>query len=317
LYAMIRFDTFTTAIVDQLQSTYNGLAAHMLAGVLVVCCIVLLSIEWRIRGPARYARVGSGAPRRRARLRLGHWTAPSIVFVGIVVVLSLGVPITTVLGWLLKGGAASWKLDELWSAIWQTLLLAVVGAIGATLAAFPVAWLSVRVPGRATRLVESCNYFVGSLPGVVVALALVSISVRLVRPLYQTLATVLLAYVVMFLPRALVSLRVSIAQVPIALEEAASSLGRAPLRILGEITLRLAAPGAGAAMALAGLGITNELTATLMLAPNGTQTLAILFWAYSSEIDYAAAAPYALLMVLFALPMTLLLHHQIRRATAQ
>jgi iron(III) transport system permease protein len=35
LYAMIRFDTFTTAIVDQFQSSYNGPAANMLAGVLV------------------------------------------------------------------------------------------------------------------------------------------------------------------------------------------------------------------------------------------------------------------------------------------
>ena len=41
LFVMIRFDTFTTAIVDQFQSTYNGPAAHMLAGVLVLCCLVM------------------------------------------------------------------------------------------------------------------------------------------------------------------------------------------------------------------------------------------------------------------------------------
>ena len=37
---MIRFDTFTTAIVDQFQSAYNGPAANMLAGVLVACCLL-------------------------------------------------------------------------------------------------------------------------------------------------------------------------------------------------------------------------------------------------------------------------------------
>ncbi|HVJ35671.1 MAG TPA: ABC transporter permease subunit, partial [Terriglobia bacterium] len=42
LYAMIRFDTFTTAIFDQFQSTFNGPAANMLAGVLVLCCLLLL-----------------------------------------------------------------------------------------------------------------------------------------------------------------------------------------------------------------------------------------------------------------------------------
>jgi len=37
LYVFVRYDTFTTAIVDQFQSTFNGPAATMLAGVLVAC----------------------------------------------------------------------------------------------------------------------------------------------------------------------------------------------------------------------------------------------------------------------------------------
>jgi len=53
------------------------------------------------------------------------------------------------------------------------------------------------------------------------------------------------------------------------------------------------------------LAITTELTATLLLAPNGTQTLATAFWSHSSEIDYAGAAPYALLMVLMSPPTDL------------
>jgi iron(III) transport system permease protein len=66
-------------------------------------------------------------------------------------------------------------------------------------------------------------------------------------------------------------------------------------------------------MSLVALGITTELTATLMLAPNGTHTLATQFWAFTSEIDYAAAAPYAVTMVLLSLPMTLLLYLQSQR----
>ncbi|TIV48922.1 MAG: iron ABC transporter permease, partial [Mesorhizobium sp.] len=45
LYVFIRFDTFTTAIVDQFQSTFNGPAANMLAAVLVACCFVMLGVE--------------------------------------------------------------------------------------------------------------------------------------------------------------------------------------------------------------------------------------------------------------------------------
>jgi iron(III) transport system permease protein len=54
-----------------------------------------------------------------------------------------------------------------------------------------------------------------------------------------------------------------------------------------------------------------------MLAPNGTRTLAMAFWSFSGEIDYAAAAPYALIMVLFSLPLTWLLHVQSRRVAGR
>ena len=73
LFVMIRFDTFTTAIVDQFQSTYNGPAANMLAGVLVLCCLVAA----RARGAGcaaseRYARSAPAPPGCRGALRLGR-----------------------------------------------------------------------------------------------------------------------------------------------------------------------------------------------------------------------------------------------------
>src|SRR5690606_25602755 len=96
-----------------------------------------------------------------------------------------------------------------------------------------------------------------------------------------------------------------------------ASLGKPPARALWATTVRLSAPGAAAGMALSALGIMNELTATQMLAPNGVRTLALAFWAYSGEIDYAAAAPYAALMVGLSLPLTFLLYVQSRRMAGQ
>ena len=40
VFAMIRFDTFTTAIMTQFQSTFNGTAGNMLASVLVLFCFL-------------------------------------------------------------------------------------------------------------------------------------------------------------------------------------------------------------------------------------------------------------------------------------
>ncbi|MDE1172906.1 MAG: iron ABC transporter permease [Parvibaculaceae bacterium] len=317
LFVMIRFDTFTTAIVQQFQSTFNGPAANMLAGVLVACCLVLLMLEGGLRGRERYARVGSGAAVVPRPFRLGRATIPCLLLPLIIAILSLGVPFVTLTRWLVAGGADIWRFGQIGLALGQTLVLAIGGAAFATLLAIPMAWISIRRPGALQRLLEGCNYIVGSLPGVVVALALVTITVRVALPLYQTLFTILAAYALMFLPRALISLRASIAQAPVELEQAAGSLGRSPVRVLWSVTMRLAAPGAAASMALVSLGIFNELTATQMLAPNGTRTLAMAFWALSGEIDYAGAAPYAVIMVLFSLPLTWLLYVQSRRSAGR
>jgi iron(III) transport system permease protein len=317
LYAMIRFDTFTTAIIDQFQSTYNGPAANMLAGVLVACCFALLGIEANVRGDERYARVGAGAARLPRRWCLRRGRALCLLVPAVTTMLSLGVPFVTLARWLIAGGAGVWHWAEIGSALGQTLVLAVTGALMTTVAAIPMAWLSIRAPGRFQRILEGSNYIVGSLPGVVAALALVTITVRVALPIYQTTVTILVAYVLMFLPRALISLRASIAQAPVELEEAASSLGRSPVQTLWLITIRLSAPGAAAGMALVSLGIANELTATQMLAPSGTETLATAFWSFSSEIDYAAAAPYALILVLFSLPLTWLLYVHSKRTAGR
>ncbi|NUT78583.1 iron ABC transporter permease [Pseudomonas sp. C1C7] len=318
LYAMIRFDTFTTAIFDQFKSTFNGPAANLMAGVLALCCLLMLTAESAARGHARYARVGSGSAREQ---RVVNLRGPATLFALLLQIatcaLALGVPLITLGKWLIAGGLEVWNLPELLPALEQTLLFGLAGAALTTCAAIPIAWLSIRSPGRLQRLLESCNYITSALPGIVVALALVTVTIHFARPIYQTTITVLLAYLLMFLPRALVSLRAGIAQAPVELENMARSLGRSPSHALWLITLRLAAPGAAAGAALVFLAITNELTATLLLAPNGTRTLATGFWAMTSEIDYAAAAPYALMMIVLSLPLTGILYHQSKKTAGR
>jgi iron(III) transport system permease protein len=307
LFVLMRYDTFATAIVDQFQSVFNGAAANLLGGVLVLLCFGLLGLESFLRGDARYARVGTGAARAATRWQVGRWAPLAQVLLVAMVVLSVGVPFYTLTRWLVLGGTGIWKLDFILPALGQTFFLSIAGAALTIVAALPAAWLSVRAPSRLSRLMEASHYYVGALPGVIVALALVTITVRVALPLYQTMATLLVAYLLMFLPRAMVGLRASIAQAPVELERAAQSLGKPPLVAVWQTTVRLAAPGTFAAAALVALGIANELTGTLMLAPNGVRTLATRFWGYTAELDFSSAAPYAVLMVVMSVPLVLLL----------
>ena len=313
LFVFIRFDTFTTAIVDQFQSSFNGPAANLMGGVLVICCLGLLGLEFGLRGDARYSRVGAGAARMPDRVALGRATLPCLALLSVVVILSVGVPCLTLIRWLVAGGFSVWADNAILTALAQTFGLGLTGGLLTVVLAIPFAWISIRRPDPLSKGLEASQYIIGALPGVVVALALVTVTVRVALPLYQTLFTILLAYGLMFLPRALISLRASIAQTPVELEQAATGLGRTPFQAVTQVTMRLAAPGAAAGMALAALGIMTELTATQMLAPNGVRTLAMAFWAKSSELDYAAAAPYAVIMVLLSLPLTVVLFRQSRR----
>ncbi|MEV0298237.1 iron ABC transporter permease [Nocardia sp. NPDC050710] len=313
-FVMIRFDTFTTAIFEQYQSSFAGPAGSMLAGVLVLCCLALLGLEAAARGRSRYARIGSGAPRAATRAHLGPSAVAVLAALVAVSVGALGVPLWTIVRWLRIGGAGVWDFTEIGEALGQTVVLAALAALITTLCAFPVAWIAVRSTSAFARIVEGANYITSSLPGIVIALAMVTVTIRWAPPLYQTVTMVLAAYVLMFLPRALVSVRSGLAQVPIGLEEVSRSLGRSGPATFFRVTLRLTAPAAAAAGALVFVAVATELTATLLLAPTGTRTLAMRFWSLSGELDYAAAAPYALIMIVAAVPVTYLLFTQSRKA---
>jgi len=316
-FAMIRFDTFTTAIMIQFQSTFNGTAGNMLASVLVLLCLILLLAEVRGRGSARYSRVGSGSQAGALRLPLGGYQVPAQVSLLAVVALAFGLPLWFVLKWTVQGGPGVWTADEFIPALLQTLFYGVAGALATTVVAFPLAYLAVRNPTWFSKALELCNYITSSLPGIVVGLAFVTVTIRLVPGIYQSAGVLIAAYVLLFLPRALVSLRSGLVQAPRELEEAAQALGKSPFTAFLRVTLRLTAPAAAGGAALVFLAIVNELTATLLLSPNGTRTLATEFWSKSSEIDYAGAAPYALLMIVLSAPMTYLLFQQSKKAAGQ
>ncbi|MFI5084006.1 MAG: hypothetical protein ACHQCE_23300, partial [Streptosporangiales bacterium] len=55
-----------------------------------------------------------------------------------------------------------------------------------------------------------------------------------------------------------------------------------------------------AAFCLVFLSAVTELTATLLLIPTGTQTLATQFWSYETNLSYSQAAPFALVMIVVA-----------------
>ncbi len=297
-YAFLQFDTFTTAIMDAYRANFGGANAASMGAVLTALCLFLVAGESRLRGRAEYFSLGGTRVARR--VGLGAGTAPALAALVVVVAASLVVPLSTVVRWLLLTDAADWA--PVWAPIAQTVAYAVAGALACTALALPIAWLAIRHRGRLSRVLEGAFYLAGSLPAIIVALALVAAALRLVPAVYQTAVTVVVAYVILFLPRSLVPVRAGLAQIPPGWEEAARSLGASPTRARLRITLPLLVPAMASGAALVAIGAANELTATLLLAPTGTATVATAFWSAASNVEYIAAAPFALALVILSVP---------------
>ena len=306
--SLLRYETFTWAIYIQYESAFDRSIAAGLSLVLVVLALGILTMEAFSRGRSRYYRSSAGAPRPPALVRLGRWRWPALIFCGGVVLLSLVLPISILLFWVIRGALEGEQLVFLWGAMGNSLYVSALAAGAAVVAAIPLVMLTVRYPSHMSSLLERVSYVGFALPGIAIALALVFFGANYATPLYQTIVLLVFAYVILFLPTALGSIRTSLLQVSPRVEEAARSLGRTHLQVLLSITVPLVRSGILAGAALVFLLTMKELPATLLLGPLGFDTLATSIWSAASEAFFTRAAASALLLIVVsAIPMAFLM----------
>jgi iron(III) transport system permease protein len=302
--ALLRTDTFTRAVFIAFDLGFDRTGALVLSTVLVALTALLLAGETVTRRrDARYARVGAGARRPHARARLGAGRWPATLLLAGVAALALGVPALNLVRRLAAGVSRPGSSTEIATAAANSLAVAAAGAALTMLLALPIGLLVARAPGLLASGVERLSYLSHALPGVVIGLSLVFFGVNVAYPLYQTRWLLTLAYAALFLPLAVAAVSAAVAQAPPVLEDVARSLGRSPLRVFASVTVPLTVPGIAAGAALVFLTCMKELPATLLLRPTGMDTLATELWTHTGVAAYAAAAPYAaLLIVLSAIP---------------
>ncbi|MSQ11556.1 MAG: iron ABC transporter permease [Dehalococcoidia bacterium] len=304
--SLLRFESFTQQIYLQYEGSFDRTLAAVFALVLVAITGCILALEARFRGQARYYRSTVGTVKPARTVRLGRWRWAALGFCGLVVLLSLGVPLAVLGYWLAKSAGAGEPLNLVWGAARNSVYVSGLGAAVAVVAAVPVAFLAVRYAGRVSAVLERAAYLGFALPGIVVALALVFFGANYAPILYQTVLLLVFAYVVLFLPQALGTVRSSLLQVSPRMEEAARGLGRRPLQTLATVTLPLMRPGLLAGAALVFLTAMKELPATLLLSPVGFNSLATEIWSTTSNGYLAKAAAAALLLIaVSAVPMAL------------
>ncbi len=302
--ALCRYDTFTRAIFTSYKASFDRSGAAGLAVALVVLTAVIVALELRTRSRGDLARGARAAGRVAAPRRLGRWRLPGLALVVTLLVFTVALPVGTLVLWLVRAAGADLDLGELASAAGNSVLAATLAAAVASAIVLPIALLSVRSKGPVARLTEAATYLGHALPGIVVALALVFLTLRAVPFLYQTLAALVLALSLLYLPQALGPQRSALLQISPRIAESARSLGSRPLMLVWRVHLPLMRRGLLAGGALVFLTAVKELPATLILSPPEFSTLSTEIWAATSTSAYEdAALPSLILLLCGALPL--------------
>ena len=165
------------------------------------------------------------------------------------------------------------------------------------LLALPIAVAAVRYRGRAVTLLERATYLSFALPDLVAAIALAYAASHWGGSLYGSFSLLVFAEAILFVPFAVVALRATLGQLEPALEDSARSLGASGLASFRRVTLPLARPGLAAAAVLVFAFSLGDLSTAQVLLPLDRYTLGTEFNANSSSLAFAAAAPFAAVLI--------------------
>ncbi|MEA1902260.1 MAG: iron ABC transporter permease [Actinomycetota bacterium] len=294
--SLLRFDTFTRAIFTLYEGQIDRRPAAALSLILMVVALAILFVERRTRTRADY-QLGT-TKRRRDLIRLRNSTRYlSVGFLSIYSLFSLVIPITVLAFWLFRGLGAGADLGTFWDEALRSVGVSLGAAVLAAAASLPVAMVTTWRRNRASPIVESSVWGVYALPHITVGVAVITFALIWLRPMYQTLALLILAYVAMFMAQSVSTVQDSLRRSSPDLEEASRSLGKSALTTLRRVTVPITMPGLLAGAALVSLSVMKELPATLLLRPNGFETLAIRIWSATGEGFYTRASVASLVLL--------------------
>ncbi|KYH26184.1 molybdate/tungstate transport system permease protein WtpB [Halalkalicoccus paucihalophilus] len=307
---IMRLPVFTRQIYVEYNAFGQDYAALLSLQLLAVVIVVLVLERWVRSGATIHSDIGEAAG--ESTVTLGRWRWPATLLPAAVSGIALVVPIWILGLWLVTaktGGRASLAFQ--WSFAFNSVWVAGLAALVATLAALPVAYFAASTDSLLATVFERATYVGFAVPGVVLALALVYFGTGYVPALYQTIPLLVFAYTVRFMPQAVGAIRTTTQQVDPRYVEAARTLGERPARAFRRVTLPLIVPGVIAGGALVFLTTMKELPATLILRPTGFETLVTHIWrAQEAAYFQYAAVPALVLVAVSGLSMVVMLSQE-------
>ena len=227
------------------------------------------------------------------------------------VVLGVGglIPLVTLSLWVIDGLSRGLSFASPWSALGDTLMAAIIGAVLTVV----LAWLPAAVQARRDRaggLLEDSVYLTSALPGVLLALGLMLATLRLTALFPEgTYGLVIgsglllfLGYATRFLAEVYAPLKDGLTALDQRQIDSAKVLGASSLKRMRTVVIPAVTPGITVALVIGFNAIVKELPVTLLLGgATGLKTLSFRVWDRYAESLWHDAGLSGLILVSLAL----------------
>ncbi|WP_265670579.1 ABC transporter permease [Klebsiella grimontii] len=269
--------------------------ASLLSLLLMAVALLAWWLQKRLTGDKEVTSV-TGKPGENSGAELGWLALPAALLMasvgGVAVMLPGASMVLTSLMSTLSGGihgdnftlrhftALFAQQGDALSALVTSLSLALASALIVGVIGLLAAWLVLVQKMKGSAIVDALSLMPAALPGVVVGVGLILLWNQPFWPVspYNTWFMLLLSYCCLLLPWPVRYVGSALRQLGHNLEPAARVHGATPLQALRLIVLPLVFPALLAAMLMVFAIASRELVTSLLLAPAGTQTVAVFIW---------------------------------------
>ena len=305
------------------EAENNPAAAGALSVLLIAGTAVALVIQRRYLSRRRFATNARAAP---PPLPLSPgWRMLATVFSWGIVALSL-LPFIAVLfisflhfrgpvlTWQLAFSNYSMLLEGSFRPLYNSLLLATITAVVATLLGAPIGYIVTRHRGALSTGLDMIGMIPFAVSGTVLAIGLIIAFNSGILVLTGGWLILVIAYVVRKLPFCIRSSSAIVHQIEPSLEEASINLGVPPLRTFVTLTVPLMASGLIGGMILVWITAASELSSTIVLYTSRWQTMTVrMYHLLEGGEGAGSASAAAAILILFTAAPLLLIHRRVRR----
>jgi len=222
-----------------------------------------------------------------------------------------------VLTWQLGLSNYSMLLEGSFRPLYNTLLLATITAVVATVVGAPIGYVVTRYRGALSTALDTIGMVPFAVSGTVLAIGLIIAFNGGVLVLTGGWLILVIAYTVRKLPFCIRSSSAIVHQIEPSLEEASINLGMSPLRTFITLTIPLMASGLIGGMILVWITAASELSSTIVLYTSRWSTMTVRMYHFLEGGEGAgSASAAAAILILFTAGPVLLIQRRLRRQDA-